>query len=472
MSREPLIGRSRKRTPDQPLLVAASLDVAAGRRTEIARPPTEGDGLAVMDHGDPFLERFTVVIPDDYSTGLPPDLSQEQRNQEAMFLIRQAFLQSPSGRQFAWVPQAIEALRRSLTSDFLPDFGTIREISIDPSSSEVDIMTQARNPGAEPFNFPTNLEVLEGFSIERLLGTLDAETPLEAVEYSAEMAREVAELSPSAQYRWDLVTRAARHAAEGRNTTEAASFAVEPVVNDHFLNMVNGLGIFLHNNRQADTRRWSVVKLVGEDVPVTDQEARFFDQAYAAVPPDRFAQNENNFYEFVYAVWNEIGQRGEFTYEQQQGMGARLKAVFDKTFRPKSDNALFLKLQDICYRLQQQRIDSMAPDTMLTLQTRVSAAVMRDKARFTGEQPFECTRLPEALEAELQATAQQTLAILTELDALLRQHAADFLKMLPPLPNEADDRYRHGLGTKARAGLENIQQALTSEDHPTPLIAS
>jgi hypothetical protein len=75
------------------------------------------------------------------------------------------------------------------------------------------------------------------------------------------------------------------------------------------------------------------------------------------------------------------------------------------------------------------------------------------------------------LQAEVLRTAQQTLTLIGELEALLREHAEDFLRLLPPLADQRSDRYHYDQGTKARNGLTNIQKALSGPDHPRKLLS-
>ena len=232
-------------------------------KNELSRPD-ESNPAPLRDAVD-FSEAFRIEIPRVEGAG---GVNAELYNQKQMFALREMFLANPQGKTFAWIPHAIEAYIRSRRSDLLPDFGAIRGIEVDlGKEGKVRIITE----GEVVAPFEISIEELTNYSIEWMLDRLDEEGTVKPVAYSPEMQKSVAALSQDAQHRWDLITRASRHIAEGRDQYGDKKIRCGGVGSD-MLSPPNGVGVFVDVG--GGRANFSSVKVTGRDVPFTDYEYR------------------------------------------------------------------------------------------------------------------------------------------------------------------------------------------------------
>lgn len=146
---------------------------------------------------DPFCSEFCIEFD---ATNLNYG-DTEAKHQQWMFELRQAFLRQPSGRDLAWIPQALEAyLRRHQGPEGY--VSKIKAIIISPEKEAIALKTV-------DVSVPITFRELRGYALELKLANLDQEQKdVPELKYSPAMTQAVAALSESARYRWEMLARA------------------------------------------------------------------------------------------------------------------------------------------------------------------------------------------------------------------------------------------------------------------------
>ena len=229
------------------------------------------ENLADQTESPDFKDTFTVAL-----SPRPNLSSPEIDNSEAMYELHKLIKQSASDSGLAWLPQALEAFLRSRQSDFVPDFGHIRGLQIDQRAQRVRLLTQGEQTGA----FDLSFDDLRPYSLELQLKDLEGEQPVTSMPYSTEMAEAVKQITESARYRWDLITRAARCIAMGHRQTPSGNLRVSTVGPD-MLSYPHGIGVFLDREPRS---RFSILKVTDEEVPLTEREQALESVILAASP--------------------------------------------------------------------------------------------------------------------------------------------------------------------------------------------
>ncbi len=352
-------------------------------------------------------------------------LGVERGNQRRLFAIREYILKQDGGKEYAWLPQAMEALLRAQRSDFLPAVGRARGIQILPEMGVVRLMTLNHEGTVAPFDL--RIDELRPYSLELAVAAAEQGKELPPVNYTDEMAAAVAELPPEAALSWDLITRAAR--------TGDPDLLVKIVGSDLLFGTAEGVGVFVHNDR-PDNSRWSLAKVTHEQVPMTRYEAKLLEQAKFLRNPQRSDPQLERFWYLVHDAFNTLKRapEHEFGYHQRT-MGDAIKLAWKKL---RGNDPEYLCVEQLrTLMIEDMRADRSVADD-------VSKYVLEHKGKFKTNAPFETQQLPPEIEKRLQATATETAVRYAKIAALLCKVKATLLPRLEahiPEQPQPGDRY-------------------------------
>lgn len=368
---------------------------------------------------EPFAEKFTILLPEKLPANLGvPDSNIERSNQQRMYELREALLQTPAGERYAWVPQAIEAYRRSANSDLLPDFGTIRSVEFDPATETVKIICAVSKEQAEssPRQFIAEVAIkeLEQYSLERALSEAEQDQKLSPIAYSEEMQQALAKLKPGARYRWDLVARTARSADLGYGNTSSGELSVRPAYFDLLAAAGGapvGVGATMKNNRSERAQSFFLAKVTREEVPTTPAEKLALQAAFRINSIMTEPGPLRDFFNLACSISTTLV---DYAKEQSgaQRLADRVKSFFsDSTFF-----ALKSKLEIFIKKLMTHQT------ACFSLKNEVDAAIYQAKCNSKGEAPFEIEELPLELANRLDQAILRWAELINEFDQYMKEN--------------------------------------------------
>ncbi len=337
-------------------------------RSALSGLTTTVDGTESLPK-DTVRDQFVIQLP-----ALHPDEkgNSDATNQDRMFQLRTEFLKADPEGVYAWVPQAVEAYRRAQKSDLLPDFGVIRAIGVNVHTDTVQIITQSAEAGAVPFEL--KLSELATYSLELLLRQAEQKEPMPAFKYSSDMQKAIDKLSPSAKFRWDLITRAAYLQAKGLDYV-----AAKPVSNSISVidGRLEGVGVFTKNKA-----RFSLVKVIHADVPMTSYEKDILEQSSRAPRIDSDDPELKAFVEFVYNINNILRDFSKEQHKMHQWYD-RLKGKLGKDTPISLHESLHTLVADFLN----------AKMALASVEDQAREEVLRAKVAFEDDHPFELKEL-------------------------------------------------------------------------------
>lgn len=383
---------------------------------------------------DPFDQDFAIEIPEEvWRKGG----STERAHQEWMDGLRSIFLASPQGRQFTWIPQAVEAYFRSHQGvEGLID--RMRGFVILPRKGLVRLGE----------DIVLSFDELGSYSLEMRLDKL-RNVPRD-VSYSKEMATAVDQLSPGARYRWDLVAQAAQFQA----TQPDVHLVVHPTRYEPFV-PAGGIGVFMADRPGGKT--WSAVKVHGDELPFVPRELAWIDMVYELEA--RYDNTKSRKFFDVLSWLTRLVLKGTHSREMFYSHDDILPWQIIRKLRelhlwvisiysPEHHKILIEKLQAVNEKIIQLEQRAYRLD-------RVSDHIYTVKGKYTKEHPFECTELTPELEEELHSASQILATIINDVFALLQQYSDQFMKILPDPNTLSDDP--NMLGKKQ---LQQVQEVL------------
>ncbi|MDD4351741.1 MAG: hypothetical protein PHU71_02030 [Candidatus Gracilibacteria bacterium] len=368
------------------------------------------------------LDEFTVMLnkfPEESFIGK----DQEQINQFKMFELRKLFEAELAMAEYKWIPQAVEAFVRSRQSDFTIAFGDINGIHLDSKHGDIEILVSAETKGA----FRIELKNLANFSVELMLDQLDKENELPALNYSEAMQTAVAELSDDAKYRWNLITRAARHATNGGNS----KIRVAPVANNlGIFGSLNGVGIYLDS---MDKRKFSALKVTNQDLPFTEREKKLLDLAIGTADFGEFYDDYGQIVSSFYNIKNEILKYLKISNKKDttaEILKELIRYRLRKTFTPESDYHKGKRIQELLDNLV--RIEGAATE----IKDDVTREIFKAKAHYQQKRPFEYNdeESSENIQSMKKHLAEQ-IRVLQEIEEFFRTNT-DFVQKTLPNPEE------------------------------------
>lgn len=377
---------------------------------------TEGMPEDALRHG-----MFVVELP-----ALPPDAhgKSDAHNQERMFQLRREFLKAKATAAYAWIPQAVEAYRRGQKSDFLPDLGVIRAIGVSAASDNAKIITQSTDAGA--FGFDLKLSELASYSLELMLGEAEKAEPVPTFHYSGEMEATIGALSPSAQLRWELITRAAYLQARGNN-----KFAAKPVSSSRSAldGKLEGVGVFL-----KDRSRFSLVKVIDQDVPMTPHEQELISQISKLpnlhrddTPVKALLDLSDGLFYFLR------------DFSEAQGTVSYLRDRLRGAFGKDNPVSVFAELSDLYVESEKVKME------IQNVTIAVVEEILKAKVTFSADNPFELIKLSDPLAARLKDILTRYVQILEKIQTFITKKKSAL--------NEAVSGYNYQPKTKDNAGL-------------------
>lgn len=362
------------------------------------------------DNVDQFIGKFAIAVPDESLKELS-NIPEERKNQEIMFKIRELFLQSETGKKYAWVPQALECALRSL------NFGTVRAIEIDPSEGSINVIT---TEGL----IKETLERLSDYSIELLLDEVQEGKEVPVFNYSKDMQEAVNKLEPSARYRWEIIARAGYQESLGNNKTKRGQFNVRPVASDMLTLSREGLGVFSDN-----VRSYSLAKLTYEEVPVTPYETKVLWQADKIFRPETTNIFLKEFYGLIFDLNYELKN---ITKKQ-----SRIDKFIDKIFGVfgKESAAAMKKEIDglIGEYFEHQR-------KCMEVKGELKDQVYKAKGIFSEENPFELVSLPQDLSDKLKKAAEYYADLFAKLNALVESKKTVLSALFQGVSHDGQER--------------------------------
>jgi hypothetical protein len=368
-----------------------------------------------------FVGKFAIAISGESLEELS-NIPEERRNQEIMFKIRELFLQSESGKKYAWIPQALECGLRSL------NLGTVRAIEIDPNEGIVNIITTGGL-------IQETLEKISDYSIELLLDEVEKSKELPVFNYSEEMQEALGKLESSARYRWELIARAGYHESLGNNKTKRGQFNVRPVVSDMLTLSREGLGVFSDN-----VRDFALAKLTYEEVPVTPYEAKVLWQADRIFSPEQSSVLLKEFYGLIFDLTHEL----ENITKKQSKIDKfidRISGIFGR------ESALAIKSE----------IDAIIDDyfthqhNCMGIKGELKDEVYKAKGTFSEENSFELVSLPQDLGDKFKKAVEYYANLFAKLNDLVENKKSVLLELLKDASHDGQKQSELGAKLLQRA---------------------
>lgn len=410
-------------------------DIDTGLSDEKNLAPSSGqdvrrvlDELAIVADDDQgaipkevVRDRFIIELP---SVSSGQHGVSDTENQDRMFQLRKEFLKADPEGVYAWVPQAVEAYRRAQKSDLLPDLGVICAIGVNVDTDAVKIMTRSTEAGTVRFDL--KLSELASYSLELMLGEAEKKLPVPAFHYSGEMEAAIGSLSPSAQLRWELITRAAYLEARGND-----KFAAKPVSSSRSVldGKLEGVGVFL-----KDRSRFSLVKVIDQDVPMTPHEQELISQISNLpnihrddTPVKALLDLSDGLFYFLR------------DFSEAQGTVSYLRDRLRGAFGKDNSVSVFNELSDLYVESETVKRDAQ------NVTIGVLEEILEAKVTFSDDNPFELTKLSEPMVAKLNDILTRYVQILEKIQAFIAKKKSAL--------NEAVSGYNYQPKTKDNARL-------------------
>lgn len=409
---------------DHPGTPADGHNTSAAAQTSLVR--VHDEVLATLDEpetNDYFGGAFTIDFPENIPEHARD--SDEASNQKRMAAIRVELEKSPTGKQYAWVPQAIEAARRVLGTEF----GTIRGVEFDPHEGQVSFRTQSDTHNIRSGDITFSLEDLRSFSLDQLVQEREGAEGESGIEYSPEMLSAIEGLSEDARYRWNLIARAAHLIDSGKGQGENERLFAS-LVTPSVYGMPNGVGIFSDSpEREKYAKKFSLVKVVAEDIPWTAREKEIIERGegvdsikYTYAPLREFI---NNFASLANRFSD--ATKGQSRVEKLT-QGAQRLAGRDTI------NSLNNEL-DALWR----EMDAHS-SRCIKIADEVRKYLLNAKTNSKGSpHPFETEKLPDELEKRVADAAATWTVILQKITAFMQKKNEALSKFLPEVETPGDD---------------------------------
>lgn len=365
-----------------------------------------------------------------------------------MFELRKQLISNPVTEQYKWLSQTIEAYFREFNDKHeRSDYGCIAGIILYPSKESVHLLVEHPSGDdlgseASKYNFELSLHELQKRSLELVLDELDKTSPLETMRYSPEMSVAITEQPEHVQYRWDLITRAARHITQGHS--ECLGKEMKVSLTKEEVGTLNGLGVFLTEvGAQQERRQWAAVKVIDNEVPLTSKEHNWIKSADATKELYRSEdRNLKQFSECLYWIYRHIrddrGYKDGFAGSLKRPTATRIKVFFQQfasELGKKNSADEFIKALNTLYH-QDLELDMEIAE----LPDQVREQIFTKKSAYSPEQPFECLTIPEELASSLDKGVKRRVQNLKRRIQLVQQHMA---LILSTIPNSTTDRNYH-----------------------------
>jgi hypothetical protein len=362
-------------------------------------------GLAEQELPFRIDEDVEVQLP-EFVKGIDDQEHDDQRiNQELMFAIREALLATPGGAKLGWIPQAIEGYLRTNHIAFT-EWGRIRRIKVAKSGEiELDLNLNLDHI-KKPQTISLSTRELVNSSVELMLDGVEVGT--EKISYSADMDKAVSALSPSAQYRWEMITKAAKAQAEAKNNESGRSFKVKGVAREMFADP-EGVGIFTKYSG-----RFSAVKVTLDDVPMTAKEMKLLEQALA------LRRYRDHFSKDFFDQCSSIYRALEFLEKDESAFSRFWKrmAKGDKSISAAREfQKLYKELMEFNSRLWDPVND-------------IQVEIYSNKGKFAKENPFETVELSEETKKRIHAVVTKLLVIVEKLRSFFAENTEVIEKRL------------------------------------------
>lgn len=369
----------------------------------------------VDDNKEPFSVDISPEVND-----MEIGMDTEEINQQRIYHLRKLFETNPQFRKYAWVPQAVEALLRTTQTDFGNFFGKLDGLEIDPKSQ----LVRMRVGGVSVEGHEIPIKELASYSLELMADGLDSEQEAPSINYSSEMNSAISTLSDDARYRWDLIARMAAHKSKNKELPLRVSVTTKSSI----MEPPSGIGVFMKTGKRRDL--FSAMKLSGNNLPMTDRERAIIEHGKAVFKPDSFEGIPKNLIEVVNKLY----------YDLKELFGIPAGFDFDKGSIKELDG-VDEEIFDLFIQLGKLAHDIIDQNKLAYIGTQlIPGAVLKAKATYREEHPFECTGLPREitkpngqtidLSAELLKAGNSLRNILTEILNLLDQKGQVLLNRL------------------------------------------
>lgn len=403
------------------------------RRTDDSRgePQVEKAGLPAKAGVAPFDGDFTIDLS---ACSIQEHKRQraQDRNQERMYLLREAFAASPEGAKYKWLPHAIEAyIRQTLGSNMLAEDSPVKGLHVEPEKGRVLLVTEDQQVGfgGKEFAAELNLRELENFSAELLLNQLNEAHPLEEINYSPEMQQAVEGLSASAKYRWEIIAQTAQHIAAGRTENQGNKYKVDRVAHDRGFGIPGGVGVFIESGPGGSM--WSAVKVEFGDVPWTEEEKKWIEAASMVSSMSRTRGSLLEFVNLVEDVHSILDTLGIF--ERKHGKLKKLWADITAGLGRNVEHKIFTDLSEVYSRLLRYRVDNCR------VIDKVKATILKEKAAYSEENPFQCEELPLEMQEKLKEAAIELWGIIQDLAEILKENQPKLIEVVQKRKEEKQD---------------------------------
>jgi hypothetical protein len=369
------------------------------------------------DAPDYFAQEFLVVIPEEMKKVIKGN-DTEERNQSIAFELQKIFLQSPQGAKYSWLPQAVEGFVRSQRSVFTDVFGSIESIAVDPKIGKIVVKIRGEAMGSEN-DIVLHVDELRKYSLELVLQQMDDGHDLPGVNYSEEMRTAVDELSESAQHRWGMITRAARHVAAGQNQWQGEEMRVAPVTKDRLIGDSEGVGVFMEGGPGG--KRWSSVKVVFGDVPMTAYEKHLLELDSLTRNLSRDNPNYRDTLDHICSLAIAITDIYETRKDSDKKWGEKLRS---KVRRLGGTYRKLKEFGDLVNEHNDLLVDRVSWSRKLQLE------LFNAKGRYQEEHPFELTEVSEEVKQDIIEWINEMIRTLQELLQMVKNKRALFAKVL------------------------------------------
>jgi hypothetical protein len=423
--------------------------------------PSDGTGLAKRE-----VPKTRQDLGKDFLIELPPAGDErvgasglEGENQVRMFELRKLFLANKQTEQFVWIPQALESMVRSGQSSF-PGFdraGVIRGISVDSESQIVRLLVEKED--GQPDAFEIEMEQLETYSAELVVNGLEDEVGKNEIVYSSEMNEAIEGLSDEGRYRWDMIARVGTAKALNPELCKDKHVDIRAVAADATLGAISGPGgVGVFKDGEDAKNKWSVTKVTGDDVPMTEYEKKIMGSVRGVVKPEE----EGNIKEVLDLVHTlqkmlneQLGIKKPGT-DQSGGWTERLRHEFSKRVRPEGSHGVSAELEALLGELHRS--------SDIEIQDDVVKHVYAEKGTHSDENPFECTGLPEELAKRVREKMDQKLDVIKKIIDILKTNEERFRGVLevgfPDSVIPSTNGLRAKRADRARETFGNLERVL------------
>lgn len=362
-----------------------------------------------------FGDKFTIEIPPDFFRERG-NVKSESLNQEIVFKIRELFLSSDTGKEYAWIPYAIEAgIRFSRGS-------VILSIEINPETKSVVI-------GTPEGQINTDIDALQEFSIELMLKKSEEREPIPEIEYSPEMQDAISKISPEAKFKWDLISKAAFQQSIGNNKTNLGEFSVRGVVSDLMLQFREGIGVFSDR-----VELFSLAKLTYEDVPLTEYEKNILDKARKIYKIAEISPQIGELLDLMHAITLDLRDSDKDRNKgERSGFWSKLKKVLNLD----EEEITSQEFQKISREFMDNDLSRME------LERKIEDEVYKAKSIFAEDHPFELVKLSDELEEQLKGMAENVLRLIEMVSILMQKRKDKLIPLLEEAYSKRKEKFPH-----------------------------